>query len=155
MTKNATIALIIILTLCHVVRCFGGDLEYYFVQPQHQPRQMPMVVAPPPPVYTPYYHRGHVVYVNEPYVQNYIQVRDPVIMPYPGTEVLHARPATVEYYDQRALIERGRKILQWNNGFPNEQGYRPHWDPRLSGHNDPGVAFPRIRHARDMYGDRW
>lgn len=153
-TKNTTIAVIIILTLCHVMRCFGGGLEYYFLKPQHQPHQMPMVVAPPP-TNAPYYGGRQVVYVNVPYVQNYIQVRDPVIMPYPGTEVLHARPATVEYYDQKALIERGQKILQWNNGFPNDQGYTPHWDPRLPGHNDPGVAFPRIATPQEIYGARW
>ena len=96
-----------------------------------------------------------IVRVQEPYVQTRVVVRNPVIMPKPGTEVLVARPAQVEYYDQKALIQRGFEILQWNNGFPNAQGYTPHWDPRLPGHNDPGVAFPQIRNVQQMYGARW
>lgn len=96
-----------------------------------------------------------IVRVQDPYVQTRVIVRDPVIMPKPGTEVLIARPAQVEYYDQKALIQRGFEILRWNNGFPNAQGYTPHWDPRLPGHNDPGVAFPRIAKPQEMYGARW
>lgn len=97
-----------------------------------------------------------IVRVQEPYVQTRVIVRDPIIMPKPGTEVLIARPTQIEYYDQKALIQRGFEILRWNNGFPDPvTGYQCYWDPRLPGHNDPGVAFPRIAKPQEMYGARW
>ena len=94
-------------------------------------------------------------YVTTPYVTEQINVTNPVIMPDPGTIVLEARPTQVLKYDQKALIERGKRMMQWNNGHPNAEGLTPYYDPRLPGNNDPGVVFPRITKPQEFYGARW
>lgn len=105
-------------------------------------------------VYRDVYGRP-VRYVTAPYVTERINVTNPVIMPDPSTVVIEARPMQVLQYDQKALIERGKRMMQWNNGYPNAEGLCPYFDIRLPGNNEPGVVFPRIAKPSEFYGARW
>lgn len=105
-------------------------------------------------VYRDVYGRP-VRYATAPYVTERINVTNPVIVPDPDTIVLEARPMQVLKYDQKALIERGKRMMEWNNGLPNSVGLCPYFDPRLEGNNEPGVVFPRIAKPQEFYGARW
>lgn len=105
-------------------------------------------------VYRDVYGRP-VRYVTAPYVTERINVTNPVIVPDPDTIVLEARPMRVLKYDQKALIERGKRMMEWNDGLPNSVGLCPYFDIRLPGNNEPGVVFPRIAKPQEFYGARW
>lgn len=59
--------------------------------------------------------------------------------------------ANIRYVDTKALIEYGRKILEYNNGKPNSSGYTPHYDPDL--HRDVYMRIPTS--GKSIYGKRW
>ena len=59
--------------------------------------------------------------------------------------------APIRYVDTQSLVQRGYKILEYNNGKPNSLGYTPHYDPSL--HRDVYMRIPKS--GKDIYGNRW
>ena len=59
--------------------------------------------------------------------------------------------APIRFVETRSLVQRGYKILEYNNGKPNSLGYTPHYDPSL--HRDVYVRIPKS--GKDIYGNRW
>jgi len=59
--------------------------------------------------------------------------------------------APIRFVETRSLVQRGYKILEYNNGKPNSLGYTPHYDPSL--HRDVYMRIPKS--GKDIYGNRW
>ena len=57
----------------------------------------------------------------------------------------------IRYVDTRSLVQRGYKILEYNNGKPNSLGYTLHYDPSL--HRDVYMRIPKS--GKDIYGNHW